>query len=106
MVALIITIINPAAAQEIHHGCMRVMPGRVSPIAANTSATPRKMRNAGGMTLICSNTDAGGEGNTPALAKKATARGDLSTPKNEVLNFFIFKPCVAGGKSCRLSAEQ
>lgn len=37
-----VTIMTPTAAHVISHGMIRVSPGRVSPTAANTSATPRK----------------------------------------------------------------
>ena len=52
MVALTITIISPAAAAGTSRGWIRVMPGKVRPIAADTSATPMKIRSAGGIERI------------------------------------------------------
>src|SRR2546425_9637642 len=80
MVAPIITTINPAAAKETNQGRTCVMPGRVRPTAANTSAPPRQMRNAEGITVFIGSTmAAGGKRKIQPCAKKATASTTWST---------------------------
>ena len=80
LVALTITIISHAAAPDTSHGLIRVMPGRVVPIAAKTSATPMKIRRAGGIdAFICSTISAGGLRKSMPCAKNATASNVCST---------------------------
>ena len=84
-VADTITTMIPTAAHVISHGRILVRPGRVSPTAASTSATPRKIWNRRGSdAFICAAISGGGGEKEPAVSEERNREQHLHDPDRDV----------------------
>ena len=84
-VADAVTIMIPTAAQVTSPGRIRVIPGRMSPTAARTSAAPRKSVNhLGSDAFIWSRISAGGDKKSQSVREKRERKEYLKNPNNDV----------------------